>query len=442
MSRIALYATGGAPYNYAAILAAAGHEISFVFAEDIIDGALDAFDAFVMPGGGYLAMQGQLDPLGAVGCAAIRDYVERGGMYVGSCAGSYDAATVPERFRELCPVQEELRLLDARVWNEGDSRFGILQSPGIGEIVCDNVAPDHPVMAGMQARFRITHYNGPLFSGGEPLAVVHGRGERFTPAEEFLGGEAGTYLVDHAAAAGVANIVAGARGAGRVVLFGSHPEFGSLFAMDDVGETARLLTNAVAWQLAESTGVDRSPVAVRFDAEIDPAVVEEDRRRVTDLVASVTDRCRRLAQRTDEKWLDTGAAMSLFGAQPREIWRDALERIPVLAAEAAAALGAVPGPVVSFRPLPEWSVDPGVHGIVPLIEAADRQLGLAEGNWRDEAPVSEDAYDHMLVSPYHLVAGSYLAAIGNVAAAALLARAFSGTGTPGRPVADAAAATS
>lgn len=441
MSRIALYATGGAPYNYAAILAAAGHEISFVFAEDIIDGALEAFDAFVMPGGGYLAMQGQLDPLGAAGCSAIRDYVERGGMYIGSCAGSYDAATVPERFREMCPVQDELRLLDARVWNEGDSRFGILQSPGIGEIVCNNVAPDHPVMAGMPARFGITHYNGPLFSGGEPLAVVHGRGERFTPAEEFLGGETATYLVDDAAAAGVANIVAGARGAGRVVLFGSHPEFGSLFAMDDVGETARLLTNAVAWQQAESTGVDRIRGAVRFDAEIDPAIVDDDRRRVSELIASLTDRCGRLAARTDEGWLNPGAAMSMFGASPREIWRDALERIPLLAAEAAAALDAVPDQVVSFRPLPDWSVDPGVHGIVPLIEAADRQLALAEQNWRDEAPVSSDGYDHILTSPYHLVAGSYLAAIGNVAAAALLARAFSGAGSPGR-VAHATAATS
>ncbi|MCU1605139.1 MAG: hypothetical protein JWP46_1604 [Modestobacter sp.] len=442
MPRVALYATAGSPYNFAAILAAAGHEISFVFAGDVIDGALDAFDAFVMPGGGYRAMQGQLDPLGAAGCGAIRDYVERGGMYIGSCAGSYDAATVPERFRELCPAQEELRLLDARIWNEGSSRFGILQSPGIGEIVCDNVAPDHPVMAGMPARFPITHYNGPLFNGGQPLAVVHGRGDRFTPAEDFLGSGTGEYLLDDAAAEDVANIVAGVRGTGRVVLFGSHPEFGSRFALDDVGATARLLTNAVAWQLRESAGVERPRRAVAFDGEIARSVVDADRRGLPDLVATVTDLCRRLADRTDERWLDPGAAMSMFGAPPRQIWRAALERIPVLAAEAAAAVAAVPDPVVSFRPPPDWTVDPGVHGIVPLIEAAARQLALAETNWREDAPVpTQDPYDFMLDSPYHLVAGSYLAAIGNVAGAALLARAFAGAEAPGREVAGATAAT-
>src|SRR2546430_5400470 len=84
MARIALYGSGGSPYHHAAILARAGHGIGFVFPQDIEAGALDGFDAFVMPGGGYLAMAGQLAPLGAAGCRAIREYVESGGMYIGS----------------------------------------------------------------------------------------------------------------------------------------------------------------------------------------------------------------------------------------------------------------------------------------------------------------------------------------------------------------------
>jgi hypothetical protein len=50
-------------------------------------------------------------------------------------------------------------------------------------------------------------------------------------------------------------------------------------------------------------------------------------------------------------------------------------------------------------------------------------LATAETAWTDAwpAPTSDPyAYDHE--SPYHLVAGSYLAAIGRVASAALLAR--------------------
>jgi glutamine amidotransferase-like uncharacterized protein len=95
MARVALYGSGGSPYHHAAAFAAGGAEFDFVFPADIEAGALAAYDAFVMPGGGYLAMQGQLEPLGGAGCRAIRQYVADGGMYLGSCAGSYCAASVP-----------------------------------------------------------------------------------------------------------------------------------------------------------------------------------------------------------------------------------------------------------------------------------------------------------------------------------------------------------
>jgi hypothetical protein len=425
MSRVALYGAGGSPYNHAAILAAAGHGTTFVFAQDILDGALESFDAFVMPGGGYLAMQGQLDPLGDDGCRAIRNYVERGGMYIGSCAGSYDAVTVPARFLDLCPAQAELRLLEARVWNEGDSKFGVLQSPGIGELVSENLAPDHPVMAGMPAEFPITHYNGPLFTGGQALARVKARGERFTPAEDFLGATGGPYLIDRAADARVANIVAGQCGSGRVVLFGSHPEFGSSLSLDDTTVTARMLANALAWQLAESGNVDRPHRQVVFDREIERAVVDSDRPGLDALVNKLAERCMRLRERTSERWLDEAAAMSMFGLSAREIWTASLERIPELAAEVADNAAGLPDAIVSFRPPSAWAVDPGVHGVYPLLAEAERQLAQAETSWRDGCPDTfEDPYDLMLESPYHLVAGSYLAAIGNVASAALLARAF------------------
>lgn len=431
MARVALYGSGGAPYHHAVILAQAGHQVSFVFPADIEDGALDGFDAFVMPGGGYRAMHGQLEPLGASGCRAIRGYVERGGMYIGSCAGSYDAATVPARFLETCPVQSELRLLDARVWNEGDSKFGVLQSPGIGELMAENAAPDHPVMAGVPARFPITHYNGPFFAGGQALARVAGAGRQFTPAEDFLGrraqGAPGTpaesLLVDRAAEAGVANIVAGARGAGRVVLFGSHPEFGLTVSLDDPVPTARLLLNAVDWQVAESGGAVPRDVPVVAERPIDPMVLQGDLAALPALAERITERAARLRDRSGEPWLDENHAMSLLGRTPREIWAAALDGIPVLAAEAARDAAALPGWLVSFEPPAGWPVDGGFHGIRPLLAGADWQLAGAESAWRDGWPGSvRDGYDYLLESPYHLVAGSYLAAIGQVTSAALLAR--------------------
>jgi hypothetical protein len=424
MARIAYYGAGGSPFNHAAILTAAGHEARFVFPQDILAGALESFDAFVMPGGGYRAMQGQLEPLGRAGCRAIREYVEAGGMYIGSCAGSYDAATVPARFLETCPEQADLCLLDARVWNDGDSLLGVIQSPGIGVVVAENADPDHPVMAGIGPEFRITHYNGPLFTGGHALARVIGHTADFTPAEDFLGAGHRPYLVDDAIRAGVANIVAGPHGAGRVVLFGSHPEFGSSLAMDDVTDSAQLLVNAVAWQLAETGDVVRPHRPVWMDKAVPDDVRAADLAALPGLVQRITDGCAALAKRTDgAPWLAENAAMSVFGRPPVDIWTAASQRIPELAAEAAAGAAGLAPEVLSFRPPENWVVDGGFHGVAALLEQAADMIVTARTTWLHDWPgPAEDAYEHLRDSPYHLVAGSYLAALGRVASAALLVR--------------------
>lgn len=246
-ARIALYGGGGSPYNHAAVFARAGHDVDFLFPEDVRNGALAGFDAFVMPGGGYRAMIGQIEPLGRDGALALREYVESGGMYIGCCAGSYDAATVPQSFLDLCPAQEEMCLSGATVWNDGGEEWG-LRSPGIGVLRAETVAAEHPVMSGMPDTFEIVHYNGPLFRGDTPLARVVGRSGRFTPWEEMLDRPAERPLVDEAAKEGVANIVADAAGDGRVVLFGSHPEFGFTIAMEDEQLPALMLRSAIEWR--------------------------------------------------------------------------------------------------------------------------------------------------------------------------------------------------
>jgi hypothetical protein len=414
-ARIALYGAGGSPYHHAAIFARGGHEVEFVFPQDILAGALDGFDAFVMPGGGYRAMLGQIEPLGADGARALRAYVEGGGMYIGCCAGSYDAATVPEVFLATCPAQAEMCLLDARVWNDGGGEeWGGLRSPGVGVLVAETAAAEHPVMAGMPARFEIAHYNGPLFTGAQPLARVVGRTERFTPWEHMLGDRSEHALIDDAA--GVSNIVAGPCGDGRVVLFGSHPEFGFSVAMEDEQPPARMLLNAIAWQLGENP-VERPRTSILADREGEAEPVDG-------LVSALHERTAALrALGTGAKWLQPTYAMSTFGRSGAEVWTLSLDAIDWLADAAAQRAGAVEPRVLGFRP--EGDLDGGYHGVVPLLEQSLDMLDRALADWDfDPGEPGGNPYQHMLDSPYHLVAGSYLAAVGRVGAAALLCQSF------------------
>jgi glutamine amidotransferase-like uncharacterized protein len=417
-ARIAVYGAGGAPFHHIAVFARAGHEVEAVFPADIARGALAGFDAFVMPGGGYRAMFGQLEPLGVDGARAVAAYVEAGGMYIGCCAGSYDAAKVAESFLALCPAQGEMCLLDATVFNEGGEEWG-LRSPGIGVLRARTAAPDHPVMAGMPEEFEIAHYNGPLFEGAEALSRVIGRTERFTAWEETLGERPDRVLLDDAADAEVANIVAGPCGDGRVVLFGSHPEFGFGIAMEDEQLPARMLLNAIDWQLSENPA-PRPRVELTVDAE--PAAADADPARAAELAERIAVRTAAIRERgTGPSWLAPEHAMSFFGLDPHEIWAKSLDAIDRLSAEAArAARDADPG-ALGFRPPPEWELDGGYHGAIPLLEQSLDMLDRALATWDfDPGESTGNPYVHMVDSPYHLVAGSYLAAVGRVGGAALL----------------------
>ena len=422
--RIALYGGGGAPYNHAAIFARAGYEIDFVFPADVRSGALAGFDVFVMPGGGYRAMMGQIQPLGRDGARALREYVHAGGMYVGCCAGSYSAATVAKSFLDLCPEQEEMCLSAATVWNDGGEEWG-LRSPGVGVLRAETVAAEHPVMAGMPETFEIAHYNGPFFRGATPLARVVGRTERFTPWEEMLGRRSERPIVDDAAEEGVANIVADAAGDGRVVLFGSHPEFGFTIAMEDEQGPALMLRNAVEWQLAESGSPVRPDVDLYShrnpgdEADADPARVAGLATRLHSLTAAIRDR-------TDTpRWLEPAHAMSVFGLQPREIWIQSLDAIDRLSADVERGAPHTDPRALAFRAPAEWELDGGYHGVVALLEQSVDLLQQAVTTWHfDPGAETTNPYQHMETSPYHLVAGSYLAAVGRVAAAALLCTAY------------------
>lgn len=461
LTRVGLYGGGGAPFNHAAILAESGFPVRFLSDAEVRAGKLAEVDVFVMPGGGFRAMHGQIEPLGDEGCRAIAEFVRAGGMYIGCCAGSYDCIVNSDAFLGSCPAQGQLQLINAQPWrSDGAVEFLDLQSPGVGVVTARNERPDHPVMFGMPDEFSIVHYNGPVLdptpervvpnsSAAIGLARFGGWTERFTPAEGFAGppaSDAPTYLA-RAVAAGRFSIMAGEFGLGRVVAFGSHPEFGFDLPMVRYGQPARMLANAVLWQ-AMSVGrssVPPQPPSGRIGLPIGSALAE-----VQPATTALIERVHALQERRIEPapaWLNPEYAMSVFGLPPQDIWLESLSDIESLAGEAAsrsgdlaariagiAATGTLTKPVLTAlfqiehwlldeRPA-EWEQDGGYQGVLSLLRTATRMCDKALANWDVTLGPPDGPYGYVHENPYHLVAGSYLAAVGGAAGAVQLLRAL------------------
>ncbi len=456
--RIALYGGGGAPFNHARIFAELGFHAEFISPQEVRAGGLEDYDLFGVPGGGGLAMIGQLTPLGEVGCRRIKDWVQRGGMYIGSCAGSFDAAIVADSFLQVCPEQRQMQLVNALIWNRGDTEWIGLESPGIGVIQSRNLRPDHPVMFGLPERFDITHYNGPLFdtdtsalpdaSDAIALSAVAGAGEDFTYSERFLrfseSQQPETTLLGGAVDEGIANIVSGYNGLGRVLLFGSHPEFGYNLAMDEWAAPARMLANAAFWQSAQ-LGAARPPTVKRAAGTAQSHPIGSGLSRIARACGAIGDAVEQLHDqvRDDAAWLEETHAMSVFGMSGREVWRrgladftevtgrmhDALARAQNLLERANALLGddglaADPRKqllgdmlqaledAVQHRTPAEWKQDFGYEGVLQMLERAESMLSRARENSEMSFEPSANPYAYFESSPYQLVVGSYLAANG------------------------------
>lgn len=475
--RIGMYGGGGAPFNHARIFAELGFTVDFIMPEEIKQGKLTEIDVLGMPGGGGLAMKGQLDPLGIEGCRAITEFVRSGGMYMGSCAGSYDAAIAAESFVAVCPQQREMELVNAAVWNRDDTEWVGIESPGVGVLESRNVRPDHPVMFGLPETFRITHYNGPFFEScsgavegaSDPigLAAVTGFTDRFTPSEHFLAfsefdqaSAQDTTLIGRAAQEERFNIIVGHNGLGRVVLFGSHPEFGYNLAMDRWDVPARMLANAAFWQAGHLTHPrpqrrKATPGTVR---SYPPGSGLRAVSRHVDKVTTLVQELRDVSQRASPPaWLAEDLAMSTFGLSGAEIWRknlaafidvaeevsqtiDDTETATQAAHELAGRLHDVQTPsavrlrgdlqdalfgleeAIHFRVPDEWHQDFGYEGVLQLLERAEAMVQKALTNVDASFDPSPNPYEYFDSSPFQLVSGSYLAAIGVFANAWFLLR--------------------
>ncbi|MCC6704042.1 MAG: hypothetical protein IT334_04135 [Thermomicrobiales bacterium] len=460
--RIGLYGGGGAPFNHAGVFGGAGFATRFISDAQIRAGELDTVDVLVMPGGGTRAMYGQLEPLGIAGARMLAEWVRHGGMYIGSCAGAYDCAIAPPTFTASCPPKGELQLINARVWNDGGGLGGEiegLQSPGVGVFRARNTSPSHPVMLGMPESFDMVHYNGPVFETPEAseiegaslavgLAAFTSATERFTPGEYFLGEPRSDEptLLERAAAEGRYSAVAGELGVGRTVAFGSHPEFGFDLAMNEWGAPARMLVNAALWQAASSGAPKRAwsyrdvagPVSMPRGSST--ALVQ---RHADQLRADVATLRARPVDEPRPAWLASAYSMSVFGLTPDEIWRQSLNDIETLAGELIDSAGRLNDRIGTLgesaaaqeavaqidrwildQRAAGWQQDGGYHGIAALLSTAHEMMQAAVAQWQIELGPPAGPYDYIFENPYHLVGGSYLAAVGYVSGAIQLMRAL------------------
>lgn len=433
---IGVYGSAGAPWHHLGLAAAFGAQVRPVRAEDIRAGRLAELDAFVMPGGGAVAMAGLLAPLGEPGALAIRRWVEEGGTYVSSCAGSVLPLALADEAAAALPVAACMRMTDVPMANPGDPTLGGLASPGVGRIRV-RVDATHPYAEDLPETVDLVHYNGPFFDvaaapeSATPFAWPVQATEDFTAAERFLPGDAlatvatADLTVTRCIRSGAATAMETRYGAGRVVMFGSHPEFGLGPLALGWGQGARLLVRALRGsgspRPARSTAAEpgwtaRTEHVSRSAAELARAAAER--------LEHAGGRFADLAYRDGSAWLDAGNAPALGGRDARTAWRvdGAYASATVFgAAKDLAAfadrLGEAERPWLDDAPREDQDV--GWMGLVQLVDRMHRMLDAAEAGLTDPPQRPAHAYDLFGTHPFHLAVGTYLSAAG-LAAGALL----------------------
>jgi len=411
--RVAVYASGGAPSHHLALLALWGGQPRVIHAEAIVQGGLEDFDAVIFPGGGLLAMAGQLGPLGEAGVAQIRAWIEAGGSYIGTCAGSCHPLKMSEPYRAALPVAAQFQMCSLTPVNAAAGEWG-LDSPGTGRIVVE--PQDHPLFAGFDRPFEIVHYNGPLFPAEAGAAGrVIGATTGFTPFESSAGLQASSTTLGRAIAKGACIAYRQRVGQGQIILFGSHPEFGASALQLGWLRAARLLANALS--LVPARGVSEplyGPVNWETLSQIEAKAGE--------LEALLED----LSPLGNLLPADTPPFLGYSGP---ELWqvavseaRQVLQKLQGWAKDCPT--GSYGGAFLLDSP-PKPNQDFGFTGVRQLLyKALEMTRQAAAAKLPQAWPAFSGAYNEFLEHPYHLVASVYLSAAGLVAGAGLQATAF------------------
>lgn len=435
---VGVYGSGGAPWHHLAFAAIHGADARVVRAEDIEAGRLADLDVLVVPGGGATAMAGLLAPLGEDGATAVRTWVEGGGTYLSSCAGSVLPLALSGGADRAIPTARCLRMVEARLVNTGDATMGGVASPGVGRIVV-RLDPTHRFARGLPERLELVHYNGPLFGTTEspatvrPFAWPEGSTSAFTPAEQFLAGggpAGGSATLDRCVGASAATGLEASYGSGRAILFGSHPEFGLGPLGLGWGEGASLLLAALAEGGRAREGRGASPptggegAAWAVRRERPAATPQELAAEIAEALTRAADRFADLADTDPGAWVASGFAPSFHGKPARDAWRTDTRAAAAAARAAAAGLEGI-ADELGDADLP-WLDDEaragqdfGAMGLRQILRTAHAQLDGAYAALPEPARRPSHAYDLFGEHPFHLAVGSYLSAAGLTAAALL-----------------------
>jgi putative intracellular protease/amidase len=200
---VALYDAGGTggqgTVSVARILGRAGMHVVPVGAEEIAAGSLADFDVVIFPGG---SGSKQAAAIGERGREQVRQFVERGGGYIGICAGAY-----------LCTSGFDwgLRILDAKTvspkWQRGEATLKIELTPAGRGILGDHPAP-----------LDVRYQNGPVITPANLDTVPDYEVLAYFRTEIAKNGSPAGVMLDSPA------IAAGSYSHGRVLFVSPHPE--------------------------------------------------------------------------------------------------------------------------------------------------------------------------------------------------------------------------
>jgi glutamine amidotransferase-like uncharacterized protein len=202
--RVALYADKGTtvkslPEVVNCLPKSAGFVVNKVLAEEIRNRALGEYDVLICPGG---SGSGEGESLRDDGRNRVREFVKRGGGYIGICAGAY-----------LASIEYP--------WSLGLLNAHVLDRPhwdrGVGNVELKVAMPGKNALSIDTESCTIHYENGPLLGPGGKAGLADYELLASFDTEITQNAPSGTMK-------GTAAIVRGKFGDGRVVCFSPHPE--------------------------------------------------------------------------------------------------------------------------------------------------------------------------------------------------------------------------
>jgi putative intracellular protease/amidase len=160
--RVALYDSGGVggsgPRNVQEVMTGIPQSLTWrVGPSDIREGVLDHFEVVIFPGG---SGSKQAAALGIEGRKQVRAFVERGGGFVGICAGAYLAAANYKwslkiaDYRTFCEAREIPEVGRKSMWYRGPSATVTMELTDEGR----------RILGKQTGPFPVRYHNGPIVS--------------------------------------------------------------------------------------------------------------------------------------------------------------------------------------------------------------------------------------------------------------------------------------